>query len=78
MTFADLPAVAGRYLLTLRITDFLDVAIMAYVFYRLFWMVRTTKAASLLKGLFLFLALLALSTISLIGSSYNPFLYFRF
>ena len=61
MTFADLPAVAGRYLLTLRITDFLDVAIMAYVFYRLFWMVRTTKAASLLKGLFLFLALLALS-----------------
>ena len=61
MTFADLPAVAGRYLLTLQVTDFLDVAIMAYVFYRLFWMVRTTKAASLLKGLFLFLALLALS-----------------
>ena len=63
MTLADLPVYIGRYLLTLRVTDYLDVALLAFVFYRLFWMVRTTKAASLLKGLFLFLALLALSNV---------------
>ena len=62
LTLMDLPVVIGRYLLTLRVTDYLDIAIMAFVLYRLFWLVRSTKAASLLKGLFVFLAILALST----------------
>ena len=60
---AELPVYVGRYLLTLQIKDFLDIAIMAFVLYRLFWLVRSTKAVSLLKGLFVFLAALALSTL---------------
>ena len=60
---AELPVYVGRYLLTLQIKDLLDIAIMAFVLYRLFWLVRSTKAVSLLKGLFVFLAALALSTL---------------
>ena len=63
MTLADLPVFIGRYLLTLRVTDYLDIAIMTYVLYRLFWLVRSTKAASLLKGVFVFLAMLALAAV---------------
>ena len=37
-----------------------------------------TVPADLLYALFLLLGLLALATISLAGSSYNAFLYFRF
>ncbi len=71
MTLADLPAFIGRYLLMLEVTDYLDIAIMAFVFYRLFWLVRSTKAASLLKGVFVFLALVAFSTaIGLNGISF--------
>lgn len=60
---AELPVFLGRYLLTLQIKDFLDIAIMVFVLYRLFWLVRSTKAVSLLKGLFVFLAALALSNL---------------
>jgi diadenylate cyclase len=63
LKLAERAAVIGRYLLTLRITDFLDIAIMVFVLYHLFLLVRTTKAASLLKGLFVFLAALALSSV---------------
>lgn len=63
MTFAELPAVIGRYLLTLRLTDLLDIAIMAFVMYHLFRLVQSTKTASLLKGLFVFFALLLASAI---------------
>ena len=71
MTLADLPAFIGRYLLMLEVTDYLDIAIMAFVSYRLFWLVRSTKAASLLKGVFVFLALVAFSTaIGLNGISF--------
>ncbi|MDO4316161.1 MAG: TIGR00159 family protein, partial [Oscillospiraceae bacterium] len=61
LTFAELPAVIGRYLLSLQITDILDIAIMVFLLYKVLTLVQSTKAASLLKGLFVFLALLGLS-----------------
>lgn len=63
MTFAELPATIGRYLLTLKLTDCLDIAIMVFVAYNLFRLVQSTKTASLLKGLFVFFAVLVASLI---------------
>jgi len=57
----DLPIRIGRYLLTLQVADYLDILIMAFVLYRLFVLVSSTKAASLMKGLLVFLVVLALS-----------------
>ena len=61
--FAELPAIIGRYLLTIQITDILDIAILAFVLYKILTLtlLRSTKAASLLKGLFVFFAVLLLS-----------------
>lgn len=70
MKFAELPVIIGRYLLTLQVTDFLDIAIMAFMMYHLFRLVQSTKAASLLKGLFVFLAALALSSALQLKGSY--------
>ena len=50
-----------RYVLTVQLTDVLDIAIMAFVLYKVLTLVQSTKAASLLKGLFVFLAALMLS-----------------
>lgn len=61
-TLMQLPAMIGRYLLTLRISDYLDIAIMAFVAYNVFRLVQSTKAASLLKGLFVFFAALVVSS----------------
>ena len=52
-----------RYLLTIGVTDALDMAIMAFVLYKLLTLVKSTKAASLLKGLFIFMVVLWLSSI---------------
>lgn len=57
----EFPADIGRYLLTLQVTDILDIGIMVFLMYHLLLLVRSTKAASLLKGLFVFLAALVLS-----------------
>lgn len=51
-----------RYLLSMAITDFLDIAIMAFIFYKVITLVQSTAAASLLKGLFIFFAALLFST----------------
>ena len=59
----EFPAFIGRYLLTLEVTDILDIAIMAFVMYHLMLLVRSTKAASLLKGLLVFFAALAFSSV---------------
>ena len=56
-------AVCGRYLLTIRLSDILDIAIMVFVLYKVLTLVQSTKAASLLKGLFVFLAALVLSSV---------------
>ena len=61
LKFAELPAVVLRYLLTIQITDLLDIAIMVFVLYKVLVLVQSTKAASLLKGLFVFFAALLLS-----------------
>lgn len=63
MTFAELPATLGRYLLTLKISDYLDIAIMAFIAYNIFRLVQSTKAASLLKGLVVFFAVLIASSL---------------
>ena len=63
MAFTEVPAMIGRYLLTLKITDYLDIAIMAFVAYNIFRLVKSTKAASLLKGLFVFFAVLIASSL---------------
>lgn len=63
MAFTEVSAMIGRYLLTLRITDYLDIAIMAFVAYNIFRLVESTKAASLLKGLFVFFAVLIASSL---------------
>ena len=61
LNLAELPAFIGRYLLTLQVTDYLDIAIMAFLLYKVLTLVRSTRAASLVKGVFVFLAVLVLS-----------------
>lgn len=60
---SNLLANAGRYILLIRITDILDIAIMAYLTYHLLRLVKNTKATSLLKGVAVFLVVLWLSSI---------------
>ena len=62
VAFAQVSGWVVRYLLTIRISDILDIAIMAFVLYKIFTLVQSTKAASLVKGLLIFLAALVLSS----------------
>ena len=62
-SFTELLADIGRYVLSIQVTDYLDIAIMAFVLYKVLTWVQSTKAASLLKGLFVFLAALMLSSV---------------
>lgn len=57
----ELPGVLWRYLMLIQISDILDVAIMVFVIYKVLSLVQSTKAANLLKGLFVFFAVLMLS-----------------
>lgn len=71
LNIAELTSTIWRYLLTIRLTDILDIAIMAFVLYKVLTLVQSTKAASLLKGLFVFLAALVLSHVfNLSGINY--------
>ena len=63
ITFSTLPGIIGRYLMMLKITDILDMAIMVFVFYKILTLIHSTRAASLLKGVLVFLAALMLSTV---------------
>ena len=67
MNLIELPAIIGRYLLTIQITDLLDIAIMVFVLYKVLILVQSTKAASLLKGLFVFFAALLFSSALAVG-----------
>ena len=60
---ADLLAVVGRYLMMLEIKDILDIAILVFVFYKILTLIQSTRAASLLKGVLVFLAALMLSMV---------------
>lgn len=62
-SIADAVFWALRYLDTLQLSDFLDIAIMAFVFFKVLTLVQSTKAASLLKGLLVFFAALFASSI---------------
>ena len=62
-SFTELLADIGRYVLSIQVTDYLDIAIMAFVLYKVLTWVQSTKAASLLKGLFVCLAALMLSSV---------------
>ncbi len=69
--FSLLPGMIARYLLTIEITDILDVLLMAIVLYKLLNFVKTSRVANLLKGVLIFLAVLWLSSIfHLNGISY--------
>ena len=52
-----------RYLMTIKITDVLDILIMAFVFYKLLTLIKSSRAANLLKGVIIFLAILWLSAL---------------
>ena len=66
----NLPAVIWRYLLTIQLTDVLDIAIMAFVLYKLLKLVQSTKSGSLLKGLCVFMIALFLSYVLQLHSIY--------
>lgn len=53
-----------RYLLTIKITDLLDIAVMGFVIFKLLQLVKSTRAVNLLKGVFIFLMALWLSDIA--------------
>ena len=61
LTIATLPGTIGRYLMMLRVRDILDMAIVAFVFYKILILMKSTRAASLLKGVLVFLAALVLA-----------------
>ncbi len=61
LNFSALPAVAWRYLLTIGVADVLDIAIMVFLLYKILTLAQSARAASLLKGLFVFLGALLLA-----------------
>jgi len=70
LNFAEMTANLGRYLLSIQITDYLDIIILAFVLYKLLMLAQSTKLASLLKGLFIFFAALLLSSIFKLNGIY--------
>ena len=68
--FAELPAVIGRYLMLIELTDLLDIVIMSFVLYKVLMFVKSTKVASLLKGLLVFFAVLMFSYVFHLNSIY--------
>ena len=61
----------GRYLTMIRITDYLDILIMAAVIYKVLSLGKNSRATSLFKGLGVFLlALWASKLLRLHGISY--------
>ena len=52
-----------RYLLLIRITDVLDVAIMSFAIYKVLSLVRSTRAENILKGVVFFILALWLSSL---------------
>ncbi len=52
-----------RYLMTIQISDVVDMAIMAFACYKLLTLVKSSRAASLLKGIMILLIALWLSSL---------------
>ena len=70
LNFSLLASWILRYLLTIKITDVLDIGIMVFIFYQILTLVQSTKAASLLKGLFIFMTALVLSFVFRLNGIY--------
>lgn len=54
---------AINYLLTIRISDFIDIIIVAYLIYKAIWFLRRTNSYNLAQGLLILLVVLWLSEI---------------
>ena len=54
---------AWRYIMLVRITDMLDVAIMSFAIYKLLSLVRSTRAENIFKGIVIFIVALWLSSL---------------
>lgn len=52
-----------NYLLTIRVTDFIDIIIVAYLIYKAIWFLRKTNSYNLARGLFILLVVLWLSEV---------------
>ena len=61
--FSDWIGWSVRYLMTLRITDVLDILIMTFVGYKLLTLVQATRIANLVKGVVIFIVILGLVTL---------------
>ena len=61
--FTEMIGRIGRYLLSVQLTDYLDIIILAFVVYRILLLVRNTKVASLVKGLAAFFVILLMSSV---------------
>ena len=54
---------AVNYLLTIRISDFIDIIIVAYLIYKAIWFLRRTNSYNLAQGLLILLVVLWLSEV---------------
>lgn len=54
---------AQSYVKTMEISDFVDIAIMAYVIYRVLLLIRRGRSGQVAKAILIILALLAISTV---------------
>ena len=54
---------AINYLLTIRISDFIDIIIVAYLIYKAIWFLRRTNSYNLAQGLLILLVVLWLSEV---------------
>ena len=54
---------AVNYLLTIRISDFIDIIIVAYLIYKAIWFLRKTNSFNLAQGLLVLLVVLWLSEV---------------
>ena len=54
---------AVNYLLTIRISDFIDIIIVAYLIYKAIWFLRKTNSFNLAQGLLILLVVLWLSEV---------------
>ena len=52
---------ATKYLMTIGVSDFIDIIIVAYLLYKSIWFVRKTNSYNLAKGIVLILAAFLLS-----------------
>ena len=63
LQFSDMIGWLARYLMTLRVTDILDILIMTFISYKLFTLAQATRVANLVKGVVFFVAILGIVTL---------------